>query len=612
MTASIDGIARPQEREAPQPLSLLIGPAVARALRLSALGGPLAQSAIALDDLIELTEPDDREALATMIRWARTSGDRRARLLFRVRRPDGEHVGVVGTIGGTAAGSVELSLDLDDAAAARRAEAHIRQIVEGANQAAVVHVGKQVVYSNPALAKLMGYASLEEMRSQGVGADHTHPDDRAMVYGRMAKRLAGERAPEHYEFRAVRTDGTVIWVECFASHVTWNGQSASLAWLLDITERKRMQEALQRSETLFAAMFEASPVMLALMRLDDWRFVELNPTFAKVAGLERDTIVGRTEREIGLFADSHAIHGIVDGLDNQRRAEIVTTMATAAGGQRSIALSGEKVHFVDMDLLLIVGRDVTDRRREEAELRKSKIEAELANRAKSEFLANMSHELRTPLNAIIGFSEIIKDEVFGPIGMPRYVDYSRDIWSSGNHLLQIINDLLDLSKVEAGKQELHESPISVPQLIGDSLNLVRERAAAAGLSLAVEVEAGLPAVWGDHRLMKQILLNLLTNAIKFTPRAGRIAVTALTRSGELEIAVADTGIGMSEAELEIAQKPFGQIASALARQHQGTGLGLPLVRSLVQLHGGRLILESAPGVGTKVRVILPPGRLLRD
>ena len=605
-----DGANHKQLMTAPTELSLSVDPAVARALRLLQSGGPLAQPTIAIVDLLGVTDQEDRCALEGAIRWSQQFRDQNARLLFRLMRHDGERVGVIGSLRTKSTVGIELKLELDDVAAARRAEAHIRQIVEGAQQAAVVHVGKQIVYSNPALAKLMGYSSLEEMRRKGVGVDHTHHEDRAMVYGRMAKRLAGEGAPEHYEFRALRTDGTVIWVECFASRVTWNRQPASLAWLLDITERKRTQEALERSETLFAAVFEASPVMLALIRLDDTRFVEVNPTFTHIVGRERQAIVGRTEREIGLFHDPGSTQAVLGGLSGNGRSEVVTAITTAAGNHREIALSGEKVHFIDMDLLLIVGRDVTDRRREEEELHKSKLDAEFANRAKSEFLANMSHELRTPLNAIIGFSEVIKDEVFGPVGAPRYVDYSRDIWSSGNHLLQIINDLLDLSKVEAGKQELHEATISLARLIDDGLRLIRERASSAGIAIRVEIEEGIPPVWADERLLKQILLNLLTNAIKFTPRGGRITVAARSRSGEIEIAVSDTGIGMSDSEIEVALKPFGQIDSDLARQHQGTGLGLPLVRSLVELHGGRLTLQSRHGAGTTVTATLPRRRVL--
>ena len=593
--------------EAPLELGVSIESAAARALQLSKLGGPLTQSGITILELLKLVHVDDREGLANSVEWAQSVRGQQIRLLVRLKRPDGEWVSVVATVGPQISGRVGLAIDLDDAASARRAEAHIRQIVEGAQQAAVVHVGKQIVYSNPALAQLMGYSSLEEMREKGVGVDHTHPEDRAMVYTRMAKRLAGEGAPEHYEFRALRTNGTVIWLECFASRVTWNGQPASLAWLLDITERKRMQEALRRSETLFANTFDASPVMLALMRVDDTRFVEVNATFASVLGLERQAIVGRTEREIGLFADPDTFQMILD--DSDRHSESIIAVCTAKRGQRVIALSGKIIHFVDMDLLLVVGRDVTERRREEEELRKSKLDAEFANRTKSEFLANMSHELRTPLNAIIGFSEVIKDQAFGPVGTSRYVDYSRDIWASGHHLLQIINDLLDLSKVEAGKLELHEALVSLPRLIDDGLRLVWQRAVSAGIATEVKIQEGIPSIWADERLLKQIMLNLLTNSIKFTPRGGRITVTARIDSGDIEIGVSDTGIGMSAAEIEIALKPFGQIDSPLAREHQGTGLGLPLVRSLVELHGGRLSVQSASGKGTTVTTFLPARRV---
>jgi PAS domain S-box-containing protein len=347
--------------------------------------------------------------------------------------------------------------------------------------------------------------------------------------------------------------------------------------------------------------------MLALVRVDDTRFVEVNATFASVLGLERQEIVGRTEREIGLFADPDTLQGILS--DCNRQAESITAICSAKRGQRVIALSGKIIHFVDKDLLLVVGRDVTERRQEEEEMRKSKLDADFANRTKSEFLANMSHELRTPLNAIIGFSEVIKDQVFGPVGTSRYVDYSRDIWASGHHLLQIINDLLDLSKVEAGKLELHETLVSLTRLLDDSLRLVRQRAASAGIATEVTVEEGITSIWADERVLKQIMLNLLTNSIKFTPRGGRITTMVRIKSGEVEIGVSDTGIGMTAAEIEAALKPFGQIDSPLARQHKGTGLGLPLARSLVELHGGRLTVQSRSGEGTTVTAILPATRV---
>jgi PAS domain S-box-containing protein len=460
---------------------------------------------------------------------------------------------------------------------------------------------------------MLGYPSLQELRGRGRNLDHVHPDDRAMVTGRIAARAAGEEAPESYEFRMFRADGSCIWVDCFVSRVTWNGEPASLAWLIDITDRKRTEEALRRSEKLFGSVFQACPDMLTLSRLDDGRFVDVNNSFLRIMGYEREAVIGRTEREIGIFLDPDVHRRMAADLrDDGAPREVVAAVRTRAGEPRELALSTQAIRFADRDLLLTVARDVTDRRRVEEELRQSKEAAVFANRAKSEFLANMSHELRTPLNAIIGFSEVIAKELFGPVGNRQYAEYARDVRSSGEHLLQIINDLLDLSKLEAGKQDLHETEIGLPELVEASLRLIGERATAADVAIAVELPAGLPIVFADERLLKQILVNLLSNAVKFTPRGGRIAVRAATTpAGGVALTVADTGIGMSAAEIKVALSPFGQVDGTLARKHQGTGLGLPLARSLAELHGGTLTVESEPGTGTAVTVTLPPASVLR-
>ena len=237
-------------------------------------------------------------------------------------------------------------------------------------------------------------------------------------------------------------------------------------------------------------------------------------------------------------------------------------------------------------------------------------EAERANRTKSEFLANMSHELRSPLNAVIGFAEIMKDELFGALGSAQYREYAYDIWTSGRHLLDLINDILDLSKIEAGKLDLLETRFSLGSTIGACIRLISGRAQQADIALHSTVTADGVVLWADERKLKQVLINLLTNAIKFTKPGGRVKVAVVDGAGTLDIRISDTGIGMTPEEIPIAMAAFGQVDSSLARKHDGTGLGLPLSKALVELHDGTLEIESEAGIGTTVTVKLPAERIL--
>ena len=257
-------------------------------------------------------------------------------------------------------------------------------------------------------------------------------------------------------------------------------------------------------------------------------------------------------------------------------------------------------------------QDITEQKLAEFELARLKEVAEEASRAKSAFLATMSHELRTPLTSVIGFSEIIRDQCFGAVGNPVYAEYAGDINDSGLHLLNLINDILDIAKIESGKMEIDPASLETHAILSGVYRLVRQRAAANSLEISLSLPADIPELWADERAVKQIVYNLLSNAIKFTPQKGRIVLAAdAGQNGGVEIRVSDTGIGIPPDQLSRVLRPFEQIENVYSRARGGTGLGLPLVKGLIELHGGTLTIESSPGAGTMVRVWFP-ARLVQD
>jgi two-component system, cell cycle sensor histidine kinase PleC len=278
-----------------------------------------------------------------------------------------------------------------------------------------------------------------------------------------------------------------------------------------------------------------------------------------------------------------------------------------------VVMAKRLYHGIVSSLLLQREKDGLIGELEEAKLNsdEARRRAEEANVAKSQFLATMSHELRTPLNAILGFSEVMKNELFGPHTVPSYRDYSNDIHSSGHHLLTLINEILDLSRVEAGRYELNEEAVSIPNVVEDCIHLLNIRAQKRDITLIPAIEDSLPRLWADERAIRQITLNLMTNAIKFTPQGGMVTIKAgWTAAGGQYISIRDTGPGIPAEEMAIVLSSFGRGSSAQKNADEGSGLGLPIVKGLVEMHGGNFTLKSKVRAGTEAIAIFPPQRVM--
>ncbi len=379
-----------------------------------------------------------------------------------------------------------------------------------------------------------------------------------------------------------------------------------------IEEERRHQDELRHSHELLLRVIDAIPMAVSATDAAG-RYVFANEYFARAHSRPVQAIIGRAPSELrpGPEADHAA------ALDRRLIAGDATpapfeTPIRDINGEERVLLTEKAVLDDDVGrpmLVVTVSLDITDRKRAELAVLGAKEDAELANHSKTEFLANMSHELRTPLNAIIGFSQLMADEVLGPLGNAKYSGYARDICNSAEHLLGIINDILDVSKLEAGKLELEEELVDVAAVARNLLHFVADRARALDVTIDTEIHDALPRLRADQRKLKQILLNLVTNALKFSHPGGRVMLRGrLDVTGAIRIEVIDNGIGMDDAEIATAITRFGQVASTWNRKHAGTGLGLPLAIGLVELHGGKLEIKSRKGEGTTVSVTFPAKR----
>jgi len=430
-------------------------------------------------------------------------------------------------------------------------------------------------------------------------------------------------------FRIPNRNGRAAWIDSRGQAIGMadeSGYHRIIGVMLDVTDERLSQARAQAAELrLRGAIESASEAFVLWDRLG--RLVACNQSYREFFALEPRLLKPGTLRtEVQRFADL-AVKQEADPIgDGLREIELqdgrwlqISERKTAEGGMVMTAADitaikkQDEARRLNEEELTQAVEDLERAREQAADLANKyeteKIRAESANKAKSEFLANMSHELRTPLNAINGFSEIMVGEMFGAMGDKRYKEYAQDILSSGQHLLALINDILDMSKIEAGKMNLRFEPMALCDVIEDAARLMRNRADAGGLELEVRVPP-LPDVEADYRAIKQVILNLLSNALKFTPNGGRVTVSAelLRTEGphdRVRFSVRDTGIGIAPDDLDRLARPFEQIENQHSKTQQGTGLGLALTKSLVELHHGVLELKSEPGVGTTVSVTLP-------
>jgi len=476
-----------------------------------------------------------------------------------------------------------------------------------------------ILYMNRAGLNLAGVNSLSEM--PGVrGVDFfADPAERERLGGKISQhRHLSEEDYQNVEFQLKRPDGSSMWVFYTAEQMIYEGQQAIIGTFSDITVRRQAEEELRKSEQKFRLLADHANDLISIYTMESV-CLYVSPSIQRILGYAQNEFVGRALPD---FAHPEDIEGIFAANARNMKTGAVPApyqfrVRHKAGHwewmEASSALERDPVTG-EFTQLSSVSRLVTERVHQEQELREARERAEAADRAKSDFLAHMSHEIRTPLNAVIGFSEVMRDQLFGPLGSAQYLEYTNDIYNSGTHLLALINEVLDLSKIEAGKFELQEDRVPLENIIDSAFRFLRERAGFKLIALERNLRVS-PDLWCDRRVFTQVVLNIVGNAIKFTPERGRVTVESdLSPEGNLILTVTDTGIGITLEDIPIVMKPFGQArhSAAVAAAEPGTGLGLPLSKSFIEKHDGTFAITSEPGLGTRVTITIPASRVIEN
>lgn len=424
----------------------------------------------------------------------------------------------------------------------------------------------------------------------------------------IAERLAQFRNPKGI-LEQQQADGR--WMQ-ISERKTADG--GTVAIFTDVSERRRAEADLDHQRILFEAVFRDVPDAM-VMTDTDRTIIMINPAFTRTFGYEAKDILDLNTEVIYESPEEFERQGRIRfNLAAERQLEpYLVTYRRKNGEIFPGETVGTQIRDGEGNTLGYIGviRDVTSRVEAEEALHQALVKAEEANQAKSVFLATMSHELRTPLNSIIGFSETLMRELFGPLGNEKYKEYAEDIHSSGSHLLAVITDILDLSKIEAGELTLTEEDVSLRDLVQSGIKMLREQAEDLDIALSCAFPRNCPMLRADPRHIKQIVINLVSNAIKFTPPGGKISLNvSLDDQQGFLLTVKDSGVGIEESDIPKVLEPFGQVGDIYSRTYEGTGLGLPLAKSLVEIHDGTLALKSAPGKGTTVTVRFPPERTI--
>ncbi len=497
-----------------------------------------------------------------------------------------------------------------------------------------IMIGRQTAFIRKVLENsvedVLTVDSAGVVQSFGRGVERIFGYAPDQIVGKSVRELLPEPAPDSGPSGLVVTqrrsgswetigrcrDGRLIPVEVLVNELAMGGDSTFVLLIRDLSTQKQAEARAEQARARLNEAIECVSEGFALFDADE-RLMLFNSKFRDIVGGSLD--LSASEPSYRTLMQAMAAHGrlVIDAeAGSDPFAALEAQRANAAGRLELQLDDGRHLQVnerrTDDGGLVAVYTDVSELKQREQSLSLAKADAEAANKAKSDFLANMSHELRTPLNAVIGFSQMLNQEIFGPLGHENYKIYGNDIETSAQHLLSLINDILDMAKIEAGKYTLDESEIDIHLIVDLCERIVSGRFRDGELSLSIELPRHLPILRGDERALKQILINLLSNAAKFTEPGGEVTVRAWTADdGTLRIAVSDTGIGMAAEDLPKALGSFEQIESHLSRHTQGTGLGLPLAKSMCELHGGGLTLESELGKGSVVTLWFPAERVIR-